>query len=321
MKRRSLAAILGFLVITFGAGSLFAQSVPCDRSAPKSRGANFTPDGKKIVFDSTRDGGPPQIYIMNSDGSGIKRLTHSDKSFYLPTVSPDGKMIVFMSYTEKEQAVYVLNIDGTGLKKLTGDSHDGDPAWSADSRKIVFHSNRDEEKQEIYAMDRDGRNVKRLTYNKHTDYVPRWSPNGKMISFNTTRDGNREIYVMSPDGSKQRNITNDPLSNMVHNWSPDSSKIIFYAMGLSSSHLKETNLSPGAKSNIVRITAEIYTIDLDGKNRVRLTNDFFWDQGPAYSPDGKRILFESCRSGNRETWIMNADGSDIKRLTYSIKSK
>lgn len=298
-----------------------AQAINCDKDAPMSRGATWSPDGKQIVFDSNRDG-IQEIYIMNSDGSNVKRLTYTKTAKYLPSISSDGKKVLFMSYSDSEEAVYVMNIDGNELRKLTDEnSRNGDPDWSSDSKQIVFHSDRDEEEPEIYVMDADGTNVKRLTRNKFRDYVPRWSPDGTMISFNTTRDGNREIYLMSSDGTNQRNVTNDPLSNMVHNWSPDSKKIIFYAFSLQSAHLKNTNLSKDEKSALVRTTAEIFVTDLDGRNRIQLTHNYFWDQGPVFSPDGSKILFESCRSGNRETYVMDADGSNVKRLTFSTKSE
>ena len=308
MRKLSIKTILSFacFCLLIPISSTYAQAINCDKDAPMSRGATWSPDGMQIVFDSNRDR-KQEIYIMNSDRSNVKRLTYTKTANYLPSISPDGKKILFMSYSDSEEAVYVMNIDGNELKKLTDEnSRNGDPDWSPDSTQIVFHSDRDEENREIYKMDADGTHVKRLTHNKSTDYVPRWSPDGTMISFNTTLDGNREIYVMSPDGTNQRNVTNDPLSNMVHNWSPDSKKIIFYAFSLQSAHLKNTNLSKEEKSALVRTTAEIYVTDLDGKNRIQLTHNYFWDQGPVFSPDGSKILFESCRFGNRETYVMGA---------------
>ncbi len=317
----NLACLLALMVISKAPAQTAEQTPDCDKLAPMSRGATWSPDGNQIVFDSNRDG-LQEIYIMNVDGSNVRRLTHTQTVKYLPSISPDGKRIVFMSYSDKEEAIYVMNIDGSGLQNVTNDkSRNGDPAWSHDSRQIVFHSDRDEDKSEIYVMDRDGSHVKRLTHNKNTDYVPRWSPDGSLISFNTTRDGNREIYVMNPDGSNQRNVTRDPLSNMVHNWAPDSKHIIFYAFALRSSDLAEYGISKDKRMELVRKTAEIYVIDLDGKNRVQLTNNFFWDQGPVFSPDASKILFESCRTGNRETFVMNADGSNVTRLTFSNGSE
>lgn len=323
MRKLSNTPILGLFLFCLLSHMATAspQTIKCEKDAPMSRGASWSPDGKQIVFDSNRDR-KQEIYIMNSDGSNVKRLTYSKRANYLPTISADGKKILFMSYSDSEEAVHVMNMDGNELKKLTDEnSKNGDPDWSPDSRQIVFHSDRDEENRELYKMAADGTNVKRLTFNKSSDFVPRWSPDGKMISFNSSRDGNREIYVMSQDGTNQRNVTNDLLSNMVHNWSPDSKRIIFYAFGLQSAHLKNTNLSKGEKSALIRTTAEIYVTDLDGKNRIQLTHNYFWDQGPVFSPDGTRILFESCRSGNRETYVMDADGSNVKRLTYSNQNE
>ena len=297
--------------------SIFPQSTECDKDAPMSRGASWSPDGKYIVFDSNRHR-KQEIYIMKADGSEVRRLTATDRKNYLPTISPDGKRILFMSYSESEQAIYVMNLDGSHLRRVTDPEHSyGDPAWSPDGSRIVVHSDRDGETDEIYTMKPDGSDIKRLTFNESVDFVPRWSPDGKWIAFNAMRDGNREIYIMRPDGSDQRNVTMDPLSNMVHNWSPDSKHIIFYAFALGSSHLEANGVEKALRMPLVRQTAELYVIDIESRQRIQLTHDFYWDQSPVYSPDGRKILFESCRSGNRETYLMNSDGTGIERLTFS----
>ncbi len=306
-----------FFLMLFPLSSLLGQAIECDKDAPMSRGASWSPDGRYIVFDSNRDR-KQEIYIMKADGSDVKRLTFTDKKNYLPTISPNGKQILFMSYSDTLQAVYTMNIDGSDLRRITDTRHKyGDPAWSPDGKRIVVHSNRDSEAEEIYTLKPDGADLKRLTNNEAVDFVPRWSPDGKWIAFNSLRDGNREIYIMRPDGSEQTNITKDPLSNMVHNWSPDSKYIIFYAFAIKSSQLANKGVEKSLRMPLVRQTAELYVVDIETGQRIQLTHDFYWDQSPVFSPDGKKILFESCRSGNRETYVMNRDGSGITRLTFS----
>ena len=112
---------------------------------PVRRGGSFapewSPDGQKIVFDSTRDGNF-EIYVMDADGSNVQRLTHNDKVDARPTWSPDGQRIVFHS---------------------SRDSSSDQPPYLEPAVFLNF---------EIYVMDADGGNVERLTSNNHFDGHP-----------------------------------------------------------------------------------------------------------------------------------------------------
>ena len=93
--------------LTFTKGS---DGVLGDDSMP-----DFTPDGRRIVFASNRDQ-QAEIYVMNANGSGQKRLTHRAGDDWAPDVSPDGKRIAF---TQLPGTIWTMNADGSGLKKLT----------------------------------------------------------------------------------------------------------------------------------------------------------------------------------------------------------
>jgi Tol biopolymer transport system component len=136
--------------------------------------------------------------------------------------------------------------------------------------------------------------------------------NGK-IAFDTTRDGNSEIYSMNPDGTSQTRLTSNGARDVYPAWSPDGSKIAF------ESTRDDSNPTgcPGCDRNI-------YTMDADGTNVMRLTSDPAGDGGPTWSPDGSKIAFSSNRAVDTATgrhvseiYTMNSDGSAQTRLTFS----
>jgi Tol biopolymer transport system component len=163
----------------------------------------------------------------------------------------------------------------------------GGYAWSPDGKKIAFSSDRDGN-IEIYVMNTDGSNQVNLTNSPEDEWSPAWSPDGKIIAFG--RDN--ELYVMNTDGSNQVNLTNSPEDEWSPAWSPNGKKIAF-----------ESSEKVGY--------SDIYIIDNDGSNRINLTNNPQYDSSPAWSPDGKIIAF----GRDNELYVMNADGSDQKRLT------
>jgi hypothetical protein len=98
----------------------------------------WSPDGKKIAFESNRDG-DLEIYVMNADGSGQTRLTNSPGNDQNPDWAPDGSRIVFHSRRTGNSQIYSMRPDGTDVQRLTQNGNfDADPAWSPDGTKIAF---------------------------------------------------------------------------------------------------------------------------------------------------------------------------------------
>src|SRR6185437_3540149 len=153
----------------------------------------------KIVFASTRDGNS-EIYVMNSDGSGVTRLTTNPATDTPPVWSPNHRKIAFISTRDGNPRIYVMNADGTALTRLPDkfSGIDATPAWSPDGTKIAF-AGRAGSNWDIYVMNADGTALTRLTSNPAIDATPAWAPGGK-IAFASTRDKNSEIYLMPAAG-------------------------------------------------------------------------------------------------------------------------
>jgi dipeptidyl aminopeptidase/acylaminoacyl peptidase len=214
--------------------------------------------------------------------------------------------------------VYVMNADGTNVRPLadrSGSEFDG--AWAPDGRWIVYRDSRRgiNTNDEIYLVEADGSGVRNLTRNRANDWGPEWSPDGETIAFNSDRDGApMSGYLVSPEGSNLRRIDAEVWIEYP-SFSPDGSRIAF--MG-----------QDGADY-------DIYVADVGTGKATQLTDAPGSDGWPAWSPDGATIAFASQRDDclqaptgspcwsdpggqpgeHHDVWIMNADGSNERRVT------
>lgn len=141
-----------------------------------------SPDGSKIAFSSDRSG-RPMIYIMNVDGTNIKRVTFAGVYNSTPTWSPDGKKIAFAGQSEDHFDIFVMNSDGTGMIRLTSAkkpngrwSTNEDPSFSPDGRFVMYTSDRSG-KNQIFISTADGSEERRVTLDNDNYYKPKWSNN------------------------------------------------------------------------------------------------------------------------------------------------
>ena len=239
----------------------------------------------KIVFVSLRDGNA-EIYAMNPDGSGQKRLTNNSAQDSRPALSPDGRIAFVSNRDSGDQEVYRMNSDGSGQTRLTtSPGLDTDPAWSPDGQTIAFRSDRDGGAQ-LYTMNADGSGQTNRTNDTDiSDQTPAWSPDGQRIAL--ARDGG--IITMNPDGSSPTPLTDHPGGDIGPDWSPDGQRIAF------------TRIGPGGN--------QVWVMSADGSGPTNLTNTQpLNDFGPAWSPDGLKIVYSRCCGAGIR--VMNADGSN-----------
>lgn len=174
--------------------------------------ATASPDGKRVIFTSTRDG-DVELYVMNSDGTGVRRLTHRVGYDGGAFFSPDGRMIVWRAQYPVGAAdsadyrrlldqrlvrpskleLWVANADGSNPRQVTtlGRANFA-PYFHPDGKRIIFASNWEDPRGrdfDLYLINVDGTGVERVTRSADFDGFPMFSPDGRQLVFASNRHG------------------------------------------------------------------------------------------------------------------------------------
>ncbi len=174
-------------------------------------------DNNTIVFVSTRDGNP-EIYSINANGTGIKRLTNDPGVDERPSRSVDGRNIVFSSNRDGNFEIYKMNADGSSLVRLTSDAvgsdapTDTNPVFSRDGNKIVWQSTRaavvgGPPVRRLYTMDASGANQRPVVLDdaNQPSFDGTYNPdNSRLLGFlvNPNDNANNDLAVITPgDGT------------------------------------------------------------------------------------------------------------------------
>jgi Tol biopolymer transport system component len=242
-----------------------------------------------------------EIYVMNADGSAATNVTNNKAQDLAPDLSPDGSRIVFVSDRDGNDEIYSMNTDGSRLVRLTKtNDKEAYPFWSSDGRKIIYcaflNGNWD-----VFMMNADGSGQTRITDTPGNEEWASLSPDSTRIAYATGRFPDYHIYLMNENGSQSRPLVSEAGCHAMPKWSRDGKTIAC-----------NSGLLDGGK-----FTGEIHLIDADGANDRKITDSGgeCINENPYWSPDGKRIVFQSNRSGNFQIYVMEADGSHQIRLT------
>jgi serine/threonine protein kinase/formylglycine-generating enzyme required for sulfatase activity len=178
--------------------------------------AVWAPTGERILFTSNRDGNP-ELYLINTDGTGERRLTFDEGDDDDASWAPDGRRVVFESEKDGNYDLYALDVDSGLLARLTTfEGYDSMPAWSPDGSTIAFERDRNGTGAEyalflIPAPDANGsvppHELRQITDWGEVRWRPAWSGDGRFIAFNSDEGGSVEVWVTSLDGNFKAQIT------------------------------------------------------------------------------------------------------------------
>jgi Tol biopolymer transport system component len=305
------------------------QSINSPSVSPAATQASVKKSGsqEKIVFWSLRDctwvwdwsknmnqvqDENYEIYIMDPDGRNQVRLTNNSDLDLMPSLSPDGTKILFVSdrkweadnQLDNNYDVYVMDVDGTNVKNLTGHkAWDSMPCWSPDGSMIAFCSSHSGW-ESIWITDRDGKNFLDLKPERNAadaDFPiwPSWSPDGNKILYTSGQSGTYDIFYFEIDYDRIKQIVLDPSKNnySVEAWSSIGDRRV----------VKQSLLNP---RSVVKSKAKLDLGSTDYASKA------------SFSPDGKKIAYEMCRRDNSvevyDIYVADADGTNVVNLTNSL---
>lgn len=242
-----------------------------------------------------------------------------------PSLSPDGKQLLFQSTRSGRWALYLADPDGANVRIFldTGDDPVG-AVWSPDGKQIAYTATV-EGQPEVFVMDADGKRRKRLTHDPGDDSHPHWSADGSRIFFNsarTTPDRTarwqlqwHEVFSMKPDGTDLRQHTRCRTTCTYPVPSPDGLRIAYRKV------IDTPGLDWALKN--VRRNSEVFVANMDGADEINLTAHAAYDGYAMWSPDGRWIIFSSSRTGHPnggQLFLVRPDGSSLQQVTDSTAS-
>jgi TolB protein len=305
-----MRSIQNAVALTLSAVATMSGSAQQPAPPPINGGLpSVSSDGNHIAFFSNRSGSA-EIWIIRADGTGERRVTSNGGQ---PQFTSDGRRILYPGrapdggYSRDTARIFVVGIDGSAPQPFAAVAGNG-YNLSPDGKWLTGSSGSFPTLQlSVVAVDGSGR--RELTSGAGMAFNGTWSPDGKRIAYarvDTTRD--MQMWVVNADGTGARQLGRFSATEgrpQWPSWSPDGKTI-----AVQSGVYNPTNRALNS--------AHIWLIDVATGSATKLAahDRPYLDETPSFFPDGRRIAFQSDRTGRMEVWVMNVDGSSARQLTH-----
>jgi TolB protein len=271
-------------------------------TAEPTRAGISAPNTGKIAFISDASG-YPNVYIVNSDGSGLKSIGNIERGGYAasPSWSADGRHIAFsVSYDAKSTELVILDVStGTQDKYTIPDNIDFVyTAISPDAKEVAWASPQPLGVSRVYVVRWKDKKSYLLTDFSSSDTIirdehyPHWSPDGKYIAFVSDSMESSEIYLAYPDGSSWTKLVGNVAYSSNFGWAPNSKSIAFIAD-----------------------SGNIYTIGINEK-KLQCFDNLKNAYDPDWSPDGNSIVTVAASKENYDLFVLNVVSGKVNQITH-----
>jgi len=320
----------------------------------------FSPDGERIAFRSSRDGGG--IFVMGLTGEAVRRVTREG---FNPAWSPDGSEIAYTTVrtqlrpqnAEQRGRLMIVATAGGEPRQLYDSAQL--PSWSPHGLRIAFSSNLHSPNlstSNIATLPAAGGEPIPVTQDSFLNWDPVWTPDGRYLYFVSDRGGSTNIWRIAVDEASGRphgepEAITTPASFATHLSISADGRLLAYSSVLETQNIQRLQLDPvngevlgepqpvttGSRfwanpdpspdgTRVVFYSqvgpeGDLFVARSDGSGAMRqLTEDAAIDRVPRWSPDGDRVAMFSDRSGQLQIWQIRVDGSDLRQLTHRPSS-
>jgi Tol biopolymer transport system component len=316
-------------------------------------GPSWSPDGSYFAYGHVGSGSM-DIFVRSTAGGEPVLISPSPADDGAPRWSPDGRWLAFWSGRDGTSSIYLIPPLGGTAQQLVETSIPsvervlvplsslGAEPWSPDSRELLFSRVTASGEIAVWQVELASGRQKQVTYPPRgsNDLSASWSFDGKWVAFERLRGGRGSLWLIPVSGGEPRPLLDDEYDNGKPAWSVDSRRVVFasdragevglWEIDVNSSRLLQLTAGHGHYVLGVFPTAgrdgrllynelshqtELYVMAPKDATQQRLTRHTRYNCAARFSPDGKRIVYHSDRTGNHELWLRDQETGAEQQLT------
>lgn len=293
-------------------------SSPMKQHTFEAEGADFdvdtSPDGKLIVFASTRHTARPNLYLKTIDGRAVTQLTDDPAADVQPCFSPDGKYVAFASNRSGNWDLWMIGLQGGRATQIThSPQHEIHPSFSPDGRQLAYCLfNQRADAWELWVVNLTQSDSKKMIGH---GLFPRWSPKSDSIVYQKARErGGRWFSIWRVDlqngepGFPVEIAASTEMALIQPSWSPDGAWVTY-----GTAQIGPGNDVPESNDNATMSRGDVWMIRADGSSAVQLTDSGI-NFGSVWATDG-RIYFTSMQNGAENVWSVRPSVHSTDAMT------
>ncbi len=270
----------------------------------------WSPDGRHLAF-LRRSAGENGIFIVPALGGAERKLGQTEPNLSRQawsqcrlSWSPDGKFLALADRdsSQNRYGIFLISVEDGEKQKLTSPSEssaDNFPAFSPDGQTLAFIRSGGLSSEDIYLISMQGGKLQRLTTDDRRVSSLAWTADGREIIFSSNRGGGFSLWRVAVSGGTPERVAATGQNAYSPAISRQGNRLAYNVSFLDSNIWRLDKLGAAGRRN----------------SPAKLISSTRQDHSPQFSPDGKKIVFASDRSGSDEIWVCESDGSHLAQLT------